>query len=279
MMSSVSIVRTASAPPCDPAALLVYKAVTPGSGLSFAGSDMAAGETVLRRGQVLTSRETGVLAALGLSFGGAALAAALDTVFGFLVAWVLVRYHFPGRRVLDALIDLPFALPTAVSGIALTSLYAPNGWVGQWLAPLGIQVAYTRVGVVMALMFIGLPFVVRTLQPALEDLDPELEEAAASLGAGRWATWRRVILPTLRPALITAFTLAFARAVGEYGTIVFISGNLPMQTEIAPLLIVIKLEQYDYAGATVIAVVMLAFTLAMLTAIHRFQTAHAFLRG
>lgn len=226
---------------------------------------------------VETMTDPRVVASLGLSFGGAALAAALDTVFGFLVAWVLVRYHFPGRRILDAIIDLPFALPTSVSGIALTSLYGPNGWVGQWLATLGIQVAYTRLGVVVGLMFIGLPFVVRTLQPALEDLDPELEEASASLGAGRWATWWRVILPTLRPALLTGFTLAFARAVGEYGTIVFISGNLPMQTEIAPLLIVVKLEQYDYAGATAIAVVMLAVTLLVLTVIHRFQT--AFLRG
>jgi len=227
--------------------------------------------------QTMTDRR--VLAALGLSFGGAALAAGLDTAFGFLVAWVLVRYRFPGRRVLDAMIDLPFALPTAVSGIALTTLYAKNGWIGQWLVPLGIQVAYSRLGVVMAMMFIGLPFVVRTLQPALEDLDPELEEAAASLGAGRWATWRRVILPTLRPALLAGFTLAFARAVGEYGTIVFISGNLPMQTEIAPLLIVVKLEQYDYAGATAIAVVMLAAALVVLTLIHRWQTAYCFLRG
>jgi len=226
-----------------------------------------------------TMADQRVLAALGLSFGGAALAAGLDSVFGFLVAWVLVRYRFPGRRLLDALIDLPLALPTAVSGIALTSLYAPNGWVGRWLEALGIQVAYSRLGVVMALMFIGLPFVVRTLQPALEDLDPELEEAAACLGAGRWATWRRVILPTLRPALLTGFTLAFARAVGEYGTIVFISGNLPMKTEIAPFLIVVKLEQYDYAGATAIAVVMLAVALIVLTAIHRLQTSYGFLRG
>jgi sulfate transport system permease protein len=226
-----------------------------------------------------TMADQRVLAALGLSFGGAELAAGLDSVFGFLVAWVLVRYRFPGRRLLDALIDLPFALPTAVSGIALTSLYASSGWVGRWLAPLGIQLAYTRVGVVMALMFIGLPFVVRTLQPALEELDPELEEAAACLGAGRWATWRRVILPTLRPALLTGFTLAFARAVGEYGTIVFISGNLPMKTEIAPFLIVVKLEQYDYAGAAAIALIMLAVALMVLMLIHRLQTSYGFLRG
>jgi len=228
---------------------------------------------------VRTMTDPRVLAALGLSFGGAALAAGLDTMFGLLVAWALVRYRFPGRRLLDAMIDLPFALPTAVSGIALTSLYGPNGWIGRWLEPLGIHVAYSRLGVVIALMFIGLPFVVRTLQPALEDLDPELEEAAASLGAGRWATWQRVILPTLRPALLTGFTLAFARAVGEYGTIVFISGNLPMKTEIAPFLIVVKLEQYDYAGAAAIAVVMLAVALLVLTAIHRLQTSYSFLRG
>lgn len=228
---------------------------------------------------VRTMMDQRVLAALGLSFGGAALAAALDTVFGFLVAWTLVRYRFPGRRLLDAIIDLPFALPTAVSGIALTNLYAQNGWVGQWLYPLGIEAAYSRLGVIIALMFIGLPFVVRTLQPALEDLDPELEEAAASLGAGRWAAWRRVILPTLRPALLAGFTLAFARALGEYGTIVFISGNLPMKTEIAPFLIVVKLEQYDYAGAAAIAVVMLAAALLVLTIIHRLQTSCSFLRG
>lgn len=226
-----------------------------------------------------TITEPRVLAALGLSFGGAALAAALDTVFGFMVAWVLVRYRFPGRRLLDALIDLPFAMPTAVSGIALTSLYAPSGWIGQWLVPLGIEVAYTRLGVVIALMFIGLPFVVRTLQPALEQLDPELEEAAVCLGAGRWATLWRVILPTLRPALLTGFSLAFSRAVGEYGTIVFISGNLPMKTEIAPLLIVVKLEQYDYAGAAAIAVVMLVAALLLLTLIHRWQTGYSFLRA
>lgn len=229
---------------------------------------------------VRTMMDQRVLAALALSFGGAALAAGLDMIFGFLVAWTLVRYRFPGRRLLDAMIDLPFALPTAVSGIALTSLYAPsNGWIGRWLEPMGIEVAYTRLGVIIALMFIGLPFVVRTLQPALEDLDPELEEAAASLGAGRWATWRRVILPTLRPALLAGFTLAFARAVGEYGTIVFISGNLPMKTEIAPFLIVVKLEQYDYAGAAAIAVVMLAAALLVLTAIHRLQSSYSFLRG
>ncbi len=228
---------------------------------------------------VQTMAEPRVLAALGLSFGGSALAAGLDTIFGFWVAWVLVRYRFAGKRLLDALIDLPFALPTAVSGIALTSLYSRHGWVGQWLEPLGIEVAYSRLGVIMALMFIGLPFVVRTLQPALEALDPELEEAAACLGAGRWATLWRVILPTLGPALLTGFSLAFARAVGEYGTIVFISGNLPGKTEIAPLLIVVKLEQYDYAGAAAIAGVMLAAALLVLTIIHRLQSSYSFLRG
>ncbi len=228
---------------------------------------------------VQTMAEPRVLAALGLSFGGSALAAGLDTIFGFWVAWVLVRYRFAGKRLLDALIDLPFALPTAVSGIALTSLYSRHGWVGQWLEPLGIEVAYSRLGVIMALMFIGLPFVVRTLQPALEALDTELEEAAACLGAGRWATLWRVILPTLGPALLTGFSLAFARAVGEYGTIVFISGNLPGKTEIAPLLIVVKLEQYDYAGAAAIAGVMLAAALLVLTIIHRLQSSYSFLRG
>jgi len=192
-------------------------------------------------------------------------------LFGFIVAWVLVRYTFPGKKIVDALVDLPFALPTAVSGIALTSIYAPNGWIGRLLEPLGIKVAYTPLGVMVALVFIGLPFVVRTLQPALEDLDREVEEAAASLGASRFRTFRRVILPTVLPALLTGTSLAFARALGEYGSVIFISGNMPMKTEIAPLLIITKLEQYDYAGATVIAVVTLVASFVLLLGINLLQ--------
>ena len=212
-----------------------------------------------------------VLASYRLSFGASLLGAGVNAVFGFVVAWVLVRYAFPGKKLVDAVVDLPFALPTAVSGIALTSIYAPNGWIGRWLEPLGIQAAYSRLGVVIALTFIGLPFVVRTLQPALEDLDPEIEEAAASLGAGRLQTFFRVILPTVLPALLTGFALAFARGLGEYGSVVFIAGNMPMKTEIAPLLIVTKLEQYDYTGATVIAVVMLTASFLLLLAINLLQ--------
>ena len=211
------------------------------------------------------------LASYRLTFGASALAALINTVFGFIVAWVLVRYRFPGRKVLDAMVDLPFALPTAVSGIALTSIYAPNGWIGKWLEPLGVRVAYTWVGIVVALTFIGLPFVVRTLQPALEDLESELEEAAASLGASRWQTFRRVLLPPLTPVVLTGFAMALARALGEYGSVIFIAGNLPGKTEIAPLLIVIKLEQYDYAGATAIALVILIASFVMLLAINLLQ--------
>ena len=192
-------------------------------------------------------------------------------MFGLLVAWVLVRYRFPGTRCVDALVDLPFALPTAVAGIALTALYAANGWLGSLLAPLGIKVAFTPLGVVIALIFIGLPFVVRTVQPVLEDLEPELEEAAATLGASRWQTFCRVILPALLPALLTGFALAFARAVGEYGSVIFIAGNMPMVSEITPLLIITKLEQYDYAGATAIAVVMLVVSFALLLLINWLQ--------
>jgi len=198
-----------------------------------------------------------VMASYRLSFGASFLAALTNLFFGLLVAWVLVRYQFWGKRFVDALVDLPFALPTAVAGIALTAVYAPHGWIGRWLAPLGIQVAFTRLGVFVALTFIGLPFIVRTVQPVLEDFDLEIEESAASLGANRWQTFWRVTLPMLRPALLTGFTLAFARALGEYGSVVFISGNMPMKTEITPLLIVTKLEQFDYAGATALAVVML----------------------
>ena len=211
------------------------------------------------------------LASYRLSFGASAIGALLNAVFGLLVAWVLVRYRFPGRRVVDALVDLPFALPTAVAGIALTAIFAGNGWIGQWLEPLGIKVAFTRLGVVVALTFIGLPFVVRTVQPVLQDVSAELEEAAASLGANRWQTFTRVILPSIGPALITGFAMAFARAIGEYGSVVFISGNMPLKTEITPLLIITKLEQYDYAGATAIAVAMLAVSFALLLVINLLQ--------
>ena len=209
-----------------------------------------------------------VLASYRLTFGASLAAALLNAFFGLIVAWVLVRYEFPGRRVVDALVDLPFALPTAVAGIALTALYAPNGWVGQWLP---FKVAFTPLGVFVALTFIGLPFVVRTLQPVLEDLHKEVEEAAATLGANRWQTFTRVIFPTLSPALMTGFSLAFARALGEYGSVIFIAGNMPMVSEITPLLIITKLEQYDYAGATAIAVVMLVSAFLMLLAINGLQ--------
>jgi sulfate/thiosulfate transport system permease protein len=212
-----------------------------------------------------------VLASLRLSFGASLIGAAINAVFGLLVAWVLVRYRFPGRRILDALVDLPFALPTAVAGIALTAIYASNGWMGSLLSPLGIKVAFTPLGVVLALTFIGLPFVVRTVQPVLEDVEPELEEAAATLGASRLQTFVRVILPAIWPALLTGFTLAFARAVGEYGSVIFIAGNMPMVSEIAPLLIIIKLEQYDYAGATSVAVVMLLLSFTLLLLINLLQ--------
>lgn len=212
-----------------------------------------------------------VLAACRLSFGAALAGALLNAVFGFVVAWTLVRYSFPGRRLVDAVIDLPFALPTAVSGIALTTIYAPNGWIGRPLALLGVKVAFAPLGVMVALTFIGLPFVVRTLQPALEDLDVGLEEAAASLGACRRQTLRRVVMPAVTPALLTGFAMAFARALGEYGSVVFISGNMPFKTEIAPLLIVAKLEQYDYAGATAIAVLLLVCSFLILLGINLLQ--------
>ncbi|HEY8246081.1 MAG TPA: sulfate ABC transporter permease subunit CysT [Hyphomicrobium sp.] len=212
-----------------------------------------------------------VLASYRLSFGASLLAAAINVVFGLMLAWSLVRYNFPGRRIVDALIDLPFALPTAVAGIALTALYAPNGWLGQYLDPLGIKVAFTPLGVLVALVFIGVPFVVRTVQPVLEDLDVEFEEAAASLGATRLQTIRRVVLPMLGPALLTGFALAFARAVGEYGSVIFIAGNLPMVSEITPLIIITKLEQYDYAGATTVAAVMLVVSFILLLIINALQ--------
>ncbi|MFN0152613.1 MAG: sulfate ABC transporter permease subunit CysT [bacterium] len=213
------------------------------------------------------------VASYRLTFGASFLAALVNVVFGFLVAWVLVRYRFPGRRLIDGLVDLPFALPTAVAGIALTAIYSPTGWLGRPLEALGIKAAYSPLGVVIALTFIGMPFVVRTVQPVLEDLDAEVEEAAASLGAGRVTTFFRIILPVVLPSAITGFTLAFSRAIGEYGSIIFISGNMPMRTEITPLLIVTKLEQYDYPGATAIAVVMLAVSFTMLLVINVLQRA------
>ena len=212
-----------------------------------------------------------VLASYRLSFGMALLAAAINSVFGLLLAWALVRYRFPGKKLVEALVDLPFALPTAVAGIALTALYAGNGWLGQYLEPLGIKVAFGPLGVLVALVFIGLPFVVRTVQPVLEDMETELEEAATSLGAHRWQTFRHVILPVLQPAMMTGFALAFARAVGEYGSVIFIAGNIPMVSEITPLMIISKLEQYDYAGATAIASVMLVASFLLLLAINGLQ--------
>ncbi len=212
--------------------------------------------------------EPRALASYRLTFGASLLAACVNAVFGFIIAWTLVRYDFPGRRLLDAIIDLPFALPTAVSGIALATVFAPNGWLGEQLARVGIQVAYTWVGVVVALTLIGLPFVVRSVQPALEEVDVSLEEAAESLGASRWMVVRRVILPTVLPALATGFTLALARAVGEYGSVIFIAGNLPLRTEITPLLIVIKLEQFDYLGAAALGLVMLCVSFIMLLSIN-----------
>jgi sulfate/thiosulfate transport system permease protein len=212
-----------------------------------------------------------VIAAARLTFGASALAALVSAVFGLLVTWVLVRYRFPGRRFLDAMVDLPFALPTAVAGITLTAIYAPNGWIGEMLARYGIQAAYNSTGVFIALTFIGFPFVVRTLQPVMEDLGREIEEAAATLGAKRWTTFRRVVLPLLVPALITGFTLAFARAIGEYGSVIFISGNLPMKTEILPLLIVSQLEQFRYEAAAAIAAAMLIVSFALLFLINLLQ--------
>jgi sulfate transport system permease protein len=212
-----------------------------------------------------------VLASYRLTFGASLLAALINALFGLLVAWVLVRYDFFGKRLVDALVDLPFALPTAVAGITLATIYAKNGWVGQWLTPLGFKVAFTPLGVVVALTFIGLPFVVRTIQPILQDFPHEVEEAAASLGANRLQTFLRVILPSIGPALLTGFALAFARAIGEYGSVIFIAGNIPMVSEITPLLIITKLEQYDYAGATALAVSMLLVSFALLLAINLLQ--------
>jgi sulfate/thiosulfate transport system permease protein len=211
------------------------------------------------------------VASYELTLGASAAAATINAVFGLILAWVLVRYTFPGRRLVDALVDLPFAMPTAVAGIALTAVYSQNGWIGRYLAPAGVQVAFTPIGVIVALTFIGLPFVVRTVQPVLQDLEPEIEEAARSLGASQWQTFRRVLLPSLLPAVVTGFTLAFARALGEYGSVIFISGNLPLKTEITTLLIMTKLEQYDYAGATAIATVMLVASFSLLLGINGLQ--------
>ncbi|MFI8713814.1 sulfate ABC transporter permease subunit CysT [Brevibacillus brevis] len=218
-----------------------------------------------------TIMDTRVLASIRVSIITSFFAACLNAVFGVLVAWVLVRYQFAGKRIIDGIVDLPFALPTAVGGIALTSIYAENGWIGQYLAEWGIKVAYTPIGIWVALTFIGLPFVVRTVQPVLQDWDLQMEEAAATLGATRWNTFWRVVLPHLLPAIITGFALAFARALGEYGSVVFISGNMPLKTEIVPLLIMTKLEQFDYAGATAIATVMLVISFVMLLVINYLQ--------
>ncbi|EMO3468173.1 sulfate ABC transporter permease subunit CysT [Acinetobacter baumannii] len=219
--------------------------------------------------EILTSER--ILKSLQLSFSSALIAAFINVVFGLLLAWCLVRYNFPGKRLVDALVDLPFALPTAVAGIALTSLYAPTGWIGQYLEPLGVQVAYTPIGITLALVFIGIPFIVRTVQPVLSDIETELEEAASALGANRWQTITKIILPILLPALFTGFALAFARGVGEYGSVIFIAGNQPFKTEIAPLMIISRLEEYDYAGATAIAAVMLVLSFIILFVINLLQ--------
>jgi len=237
-----------------PLSALFFKSAALGWGGFF---DLATGERVL--------------ASLRVTFLTSFAAAVLNALFGLVVAWVLVRYSFPGKRIVDALVDLPFALPTAVAGITLATLYAPSGWIGQYFAAHDIKVAYTPHGIVVALTFIGLPFVVRTVQPVLADVEAEVEEAAASLGAGRWDVFRRVIFPAVYPALLTGFALAFARAIGEYGSVIFIAGNMPFISEIAPLLIVAKLEQYDYMGATAIAVLMLLISFAMLFAINGLQ--------
>ncbi|HEX2734506.1 MAG TPA: sulfate ABC transporter permease subunit CysT [Polyangiaceae bacterium] len=261
------------------------RGVLPGFGLSLGYTVLYLGLLVLLPLSALIFRAFGLgfrefievatdpraVASYRLSFGAAFFAALANAVFGVLIAWVLTRYDFPGRRIADALVDLPFALPTAVAGIALTAVYSPNGWLGAPLTALGLKVVFTPLGIFMALMFIGVPFVVRTVQPVLEEIDPSVEEAAAVLGAGRLETFVRVILPTLMPAVLTGFALAFARGIGEYGSVVFISGNMPMKTEISPLLIVTKLEQYDYPGATAIACVLLGASFLMLFVINLLQ--------
>lgn len=237
----------------------------PLAGLIFRASSLSATEFLA----ILTDERT--LAALKISFGTAFIAAFINVVFGVLLCWVLVRYEFPGRRLIDAMVDLPFALPTAVAGIALSALYAPQGWIGSWFMPLGVRIAYTPIGITIALIFIGLPFVVRTVQPVMEEIDREVEEAAATLGANRFQTVFKVLLPSLTPAIMTGFALAFARGVGEYGSVVFIAGNIPYVSEIAPLLIVIRLEEFNYAGATAIATIMLVISFAMLLVINLIQ--------
>ena len=244
---------------------LVLIVLIPLSGLVFRASGLGWSEFVA------LSLDPRTLNALKISFGTAFVAAVVNLIFGVILAWVLVRYRFPGKRVIDAMVDLPFALPTAVAGIALTTLYAGNGWIGQFLEPLGIKVAFTPAGIVIALIFVGLPFVVRTVQPIMEEIDKEVEEAAATLGASRFQTISRVLLPGLLPAGLTGFALAFARGVGEYGSVIFIAGNLPYVSEIAPLLIVIRLEEFNYAAATAIAAVMLAISFAMLLFINSIQ--------
>jgi sulfate transport system permease protein len=244
---------------------LLIIVIIPLSGLFFKTATLSWGEFW---GTVTDER---VLHAYYISFGTSLIAALINLVFGLLIAWMLVRYQFPGKKFFDAMVDLPFALPTAVAGIALTALYAPNGWIGQYLEPLGIKIAFTPIGIIIALVFIGLPFVVRTVQPVLEDMESEMEEAAASLGATRRQVFLNIILPHLTPALMTGFAMAFARALGEYGSVIFIAGNMPMVSEIVPLLITIKLEQYDYAGATAIALVMLIASFIMLLIINMLQ--------
>lgn len=237
----------------------------PLSGLAFRASDLGPVE--------LWAIATGerALASYRVTFGASLLAATINAFFGLIVAWILVRYSFPGKRAIDALVDLPFALPTAVAGITLATLYADNGWIGRHLEPLGVKVAFTPFGIVVALTFIGLPFVVRTLQPVIEDIESEVEEAAASLGASRWQTFIRVLFPAIFPALLTGFTLAFSRSVGEYGSVIFIAGNMPLISEITPLLIISKLEQYDVVGATALAMVMLIISFVMLLAVNALQ--------
>jgi len=261
------------------------RSVLPGFGLTLGYSVLYLGLVVLLPLSVLVAKASSLswarfaavvcddraIASFKLTFLASLAGAAVNAVFGFIVAWTLVRYEFPLKKIIDAMVDLPFAMPTAISGIALTSIYSSQGWIGRWLEPLGVKAAFSPLGVGIALTFIGLPFVVRSVQPALQELDAEYEEAAASLGAGRWQTFRRVILPIVLPALLTGFALAFARAIGEYGSVIFISGNMPMKTEIASLLIIVKLEQYDYAGAAAIATVMLAASFVILLIINILQ--------
>ena len=237
----------------------------PLSGLAFKTSSFSFGQF-----WAVISGER-ALAAYRVTFGASLLAASINAIFGLIVAWILVRYSFPGKRFVDSLVDLPFALPTSVAGITLATLYASNGWIGRFLEPLGLKVAFTPIGIVVALTFISLPFVVRTLQPVIEDIEPEVEEAAATLGASRWQTFRRVLLPGIFPALLTGFALAFSRAIGEYGSVIFIAGNLPLISEITPLLIISKLEQYDVVGATALACVMLVISFVLLLGVNALQ--------